>query len=58
MGGEYKRKNRGEEQAFPYPVLVTGVQLTRLRGEEIIQPKDLGWLDPCRGYRDEGSGRL
>ncbi|CVI19872.1 conserved hypothetical protein [Agrobacterium fabacearum CFBP 5771] len=39
-------------------MLVTGVQLTRLRGEEINQPKDLGWLVPYRGYRDEGSGRL
>ncbi|OAM62868.1 hypothetical protein A8L48_01315 [Rhizobium rhizogenes] len=24
--------------------------------EKLLQPKDLGWLDPCDKHRDEGGG--
>ena len=43
------------------PVLVTGIQSTRVcAAKDSLQPKDLGWLDPCDilglvpGNRDEG----
>ena len=49
-------RDRSSQHILLIPVLVTGIQSTRVRAAtEFFQPKDLGWLYFCDERRNEGS---
>ncbi|POO56810.1 hypothetical protein CTT39_09085 [Agrobacterium rosae] len=53
--GRHEMSKSDGLQASLIPVLVTGIQLSRVcAAEGLLQPKDLGWLDSCDKHRNEG----